>query len=116
LTDLKNLCCAKFPLLVLVDLGGTLFFRSTDKAVRGAQFNFKKMKYMYFLRPGHKEFLLNVNSHPRIKLAYYSSIMFKNIQPIMLEMFTDDLIELRSDFIVFDQKFNRLMKDHPYYQ
>jgi hypothetical protein len=28
LAQLKLLCCKKFPLLVLVDLGGTLFFRS----------------------------------------------------------------------------------------
>ncbi len=60
-------------------MGGTLFFRSDDKAVRGAQFDFKKLKYMYFLRPGHKDFLKRVHEHPRVKLVYYSSIMFKNI-------------------------------------
>lgn len=76
---LKAKCCEKFPLLVLVDLGGSLFFRSADKAIRGAKFDFKKMKYMYFKRPGHKDFLQRVHGHPRVKLAYYSSIMFKNI-------------------------------------
>ena len=89
-------------MLVLVDLGGTIFFRSDDKAARGATYDFKKGKYMYFLRPGHKDFLKKVSSHPRVKLAFYSSIMFKNIQPVMLEILSDDLAELRKDFTVFD--------------
>lgn len=86
LQTLKLKCQKKFPLLVLVDLGGTIFFRSDDKAMKGAQIDFKKTKYMYFLRPGHKEFLKKVSSHPRVKLGFYSSIMFKNIQPVMLEI------------------------------
>jgi hypothetical protein len=32
----------KFKLLVLVDLGGTIFFRSKDKAVKGSKFDFKR--------------------------------------------------------------------------
>jgi len=41
--------------------------------------------------------------------------MFKNIQPIMIEILKDDLEFLSQNFTVFDQKYNRLMKDHPYY-
>jgi hypothetical protein len=58
---------------------------------------------MYFLRPGYVEFLKKVHDeHPRIKLGFYSSIMFKNIQPVMLEVLTGDLAALRNDFVVFD--------------
>ena len=32
----------KFKLLVLVDLGGTIFFRSADKEVKGSKFDFKR--------------------------------------------------------------------------
>ena len=31
----------KFKLLVLVDLGGTIFYRSAKKAVKGSKFDFK---------------------------------------------------------------------------
>jgi hypothetical protein len=102
LDELKNLACAKFKLLVLVDLGGTLFFRSKDKQVKGASFNFKLHQYMYFLRPGHKEFLLKLFAHPRIKLAFYSSIMFKNIWPVMERVLIDDLLPIKETFMVFD--------------
>lgn len=103
LAQVKLLCCKKFPLLVLVDLGGTLFFRSSDKAVRGAKFDFKLMKYMYFMRPGYNDFLRKVHDqHPRVKLGFYSSIMYKNIQPVMLEVLTGELAELRNEFVVFD--------------
>jgi hypothetical protein len=102
LEELKKLACTKFKLLVLVDLGGTLFFRSKDKQVKGASFNFKLHQYMYFLRPGHKEFLLKLFAHPRIKLAFYSSIMFKNIWPVMERVLIDDLLPIKETFMVFD--------------
>lgn len=74
------------------------------------------MKYKYFLRPGYKDFLRRVHDeHPRVRLGFYSSIMFKNIQPVMLKVLVGELEALRSDFVVFDQKYNKLMKDHPYY-
>ena len=71
---------------------------------------------MYFLRPGHKEFLLKLFAHPRIKLAFYSSIMFKNIWPVMERVLIDDLLPIKETFMVFDQKYNKLMNDHPYYK
>ena len=33
----------------------------------------------------------------------------------MLEVLTGELAELRNEFVVFDQKYNKLMRDHPYY-
>lgn len=97
-------------------MGGTLFVRSDDKAMRGAAFDAKIGKYMYFFRPGHDVFLKSVSEHPRLKLAFYSSIMFKNIQPVMLKLLKDDLEHLTNNFTVFDQKYNKKMIDHPYYQ
>jgi hypothetical protein len=32
----------KFQVLVLVDIGGTIFFRSSEKSVRGSKFDFKR--------------------------------------------------------------------------
>lgn len=79
----KDEVCNKFPLLVLIDLGGTLFYRTSDRDAKGLNFSAKITKYFYFFRPGHIEFLTALYNHPRITLGYYSSIMAKNIIPAM---------------------------------
>lgn len=33
----------------------------------------------------------------------------------MIEILKDELDHLKENFTVFDQRFNRLMKEHPYY-
>jgi hypothetical protein len=70
---------------------------------------------MYFFRPGYRNFIKEIFDHPRITFGFYSSIMLKNIVPVMYELLTDDLMPLLSKFNVFDQSFCPLMKDHPYY-
>lgn len=59
ISELMQKSYAKFPILVLVDLGGTIFFR-TDKSELRQQGNFKRQKYGYFYRPGHREFLTRI--------------------------------------------------------
>ena len=54
---MKDAICKKFRILVLIDLGGSLFFRSNDKDV-GMQFDYKFKRYKYFFRPGYAETLL----------------------------------------------------------
>ena len=51
---LHDKVCEKFPILVLVDLGGTIFCRSDDKKFRDLKYDRKLAKYCYFYRPGHK--------------------------------------------------------------
>lgn len=94
--------CDKFKVLVLVDLGGTIFFRSSDKDVKGAKFDFKHQRNMYFYRPGHSVFLKSIFDHPRIKLAYYSSIMKKNIVPALSDLLSGDLEPLKKKVTIFD--------------
>ena len=45
--------------------------------------SYKLGAYSYYLRPGYKEFLNALYSHPRITVGFYSSIMAKNIVPII---------------------------------
>jgi len=88
---------------VLVDLGGTIFFRSSEKSVRGSKFDFKHKGNMHFFRPGHRNFIKTLFEHPRITFGFYSSIMLKNIVPVMFEVLSGDLEPYRKDFKVFDQ-------------
>jgi hypothetical protein len=74
------LCYQKFPLLVTLSLGGTLYYR--DERKNGAlplkeDFYVKGRKI--YLRPGYKEFLSRLMKHPRIKLAFYTSMKWKNV-------------------------------------
>jgi len=100
----------------LVDLGGTLFYRTSDKDARGSKFDCKILKYMYFYRPGYIDFLTKLFYHPRINLVYYSSIMLKNIMPIMSNLLSShsDLFELKKNLTIYDQDFCPLMREHPY--
>jgi NLI interacting factor-like phosphatase len=66
LEQLYQICCKKFPILVLVDLNGTLFHRTSEKDARNWTFSEKIKAYFYFYRPGHEEFLLRLYNHPRI--------------------------------------------------
>lgn len=112
--QLQSLCFQKFPLLVTVDLCGTLVLRAkrNDFPFAG-DFSVKQKKY--FLRPGHKELLTRLALHPRIKLAIYSSIMKHNLQPALDYVFAG-LSFLSKEIKVFDQKFGRRMQDHPKYR
>ncbi len=54
------------------------------------------------------EFLAQLLSHPRIKLGFYTSIMRKNVMPLLFKIF--ELPKLsphrNSIFEVFDQNYN----------
>ena len=95
--------CEKFPLLVLIDLGGTIFLRTDEKGAKACPYDKKIGKYSIFFRPGHRNLLQGMQMHPRIQVAFYSSIMLKNITPILTEM-TDypELECIRTNQLVFD--------------
>ena len=104
--------------MVLVDLNGTIFFRTDKKDITSRSNDFKIKRYEYFMRPGFKSFLKRLFEHPRSKLIFYSSIMKQNLYPILLEIFDDKfgLLEFRDKLGVFDQAYYSLMKDHPCYK
>lgn len=105
----------RFPILILVDLGGTLLYRCEKKGA-GLSFSFKTKSHAYFMRPGHDQFILNLSQHPRVKFGLYSSIMRKNVLPILYRIYDksnnqgglgEELEELakveRTAPLVFDQ-------------
>lgn len=86
---------------MLVDLGGSVFFRSRQNGLPET-FDEKIKGMKYWKRPGHVELLKEVSDHPRITFGFYSSIMLKNVVPIMYRILSGDLEPLRNDFLVFD--------------
>ena len=79
----------------------------TNRKLTSREFVQIKMHYHYY-RPTFDSFLKEIISHPRVKLAFYSSIMKKNIMPLLFRVFDlPTLHEYRSDiFEVFDQEYN----------
>ena len=108
---------SKFPILVLIDLGGTVLYR-TDQKDCGRRCDYKFKKYQYFWRPGYGEFILKLQSHPRIKLCFYSSMMRKTIVPCLHELMHDaegKLDAIKSKVGIFDREYCKEMRDLKYY-
>ena len=105
----------KFPILVLIDLGGSIFFRTEEKDV-GEQFDFKFKRFKYFYRPGYGETLLALTKHPRTVVAFYSSMMRKTITPVMHELLQGEVLEgLKTQIGIFDREYCTQMRHFKYY-
>jgi hypothetical protein len=108
--------------MVLIDLGGTIFFRTDDKSSFTRRDDFKLKKNFYFLRPGHEDFIRKIAEHPRVLLCFYTSIMRKNVVPILYKVLDEntllgyDLSDLRDKVGIFDQSHCSVMVEHKYYK
>lgn len=100
LKKLKEYCNKKFPdILVLMNINGCLCHRTSERInfVRqdglneGRFVNMMKHKrnFIYF-REGSIQFLKSIMSHPRVKFAFYSTIIRPNIMPIILKLFENE--------------------------
>ena len=110
--------CKKFQILVLVDLNGTIFFRTDKKDVTTRSNDFKIKRHEYFMRPGFEQFIQRIIEHPRSTLYFYSSIMQNNLNPIIFAIL-DDTFGKRTfgDKVIgtFDQAFcSKMEKDQQY--
>lgn len=73
---------------------------------------FKLGRNFHYFRDGHVEFLKALLCHPRVQFAFYSSIMRKNILPIIQNMFKDDMGYFQEHMLaLFDQTYNRAAPD-----
>ena len=112
---LKEAAAKKFHILVLVDLGGTLFFR-TMPCKMGRRNDFYLRKKQYYWRPGARKFLAKLSRHPRVQLCFYSSIMRHNIVPVMLALLQDKEYQLHLfKFHLFDRDYCQAMSSLGYY-
>jgi hypothetical protein len=96
------LMCARHPILVLVGLKGNLcaLERKNKKC------NFKHLAvdtkyYRVFQRPGCIEFLESLIANQRITLAFYSSKIISNIEPVV-EHITRHITRPREEILIYD--------------
>ena len=117
------------PILLLMNINGLLVHRTQERinfhrsegidGVKGSDepgkgfmrqkidFFTMKRNHHYF-REGQLPFLRALMSHPRVKFAFYSSIMRKNIMPIITKMFERDMLLFSNHMMaLFDQDYNK---------
>ena len=114
--EIVELLVSQFPpLLVLMNINGCLVHR-TDERIEFVKHDendpkykrhvqqCKVKRYHCYWRDGYLVFLRSLMMHPRVNFAFYSSIMQKNILPILRKTFEDDM-GLFDDhmFAIFDQ-------------
>jgi hypothetical protein len=84
----------------------------TDRRFKSNEYCQIKMHHHYY-RPQFDHFLAQLLSHPRVQLGFYTSIMRKNVMPLLFKIF--DLPALNEHrariFEVFDQSYNVPLND-----
>lgn len=70
--------------------------------------DFKLRKHLHFFRPFYEDFIAALLTHPRVKLAFYTSITHKNALPLLFQLFESAHLKVfKSDlFALFGQEFN----------
>jgi hypothetical protein len=79
LKALREKISGRFKVLVMIDLGGSIFLRLHWKEYFKRKPDFFTRNKKYFFRPGFKQLLRRLASHPRCQLSFYSSIMGNNV-------------------------------------
>ena len=104
--------------MVLLNINGLLVHRTSERInfikLEGVNHPtkhidlFKHKANFHYLREGNLAFLRSVMSHPRVKFAFYSTIMRQNITPIISYLFDKDMLLLQEHMMaLFDQEYNR---------
>lgn len=116
MTQLVDFTKTKFPpILVLMNINGLLVHRTADKinfisrdgTQRFVKYCRQGKNFVYF-REGYMAFLKHLMDHPRVQFAFYSSIMRKNIMPIITKMFENDMLLFQERMsALFDQEYTR---------
>jgi hypothetical protein len=83
-----------------------------DRRFKSNEYCQIKMHHHYY-RPQFDHFLAQLLSHPRVQLGFYTSIMRKNVMPLLFKMFDLPALNVhRSNiFEVFDQSYNAPLND-----
>ena len=65
-------------------------------------------KHFHYYRPYFADYIHALIAHPRIKFAVYTSIMRKNVMPLLFHIFNSQKLtkERQRIFDVFDQEYN----------
>ena len=96
-------------ILVLIDIGGSILYRSGEKLMdvdRSCDYQVKK--HFHYYRPFYDDYIKGLIEHPRVKLGIYTSIMRKNVMPLLFKIFEGPKLRAYKSkvFEVFDQEYN----------
>lgn len=111
LFDMKSLRTAvyqKHPILVLHDIGGSILYRTDAKVAGDRKVDFTVRKHIHYYRPSKDAYLKFLCEHPRVKFAFYTAIMRKNVMPLLVDLFKSQELRLCKSkvFEIFDQEYN----------
>lgn len=93
-------------ILILLDIGGSILYRHPDDEPIDVSRkpDFKLRRHLHFFRPFYEDFIAALLQHPRVKLAFYTSITHKNALPLLFQLFESAHLKVfKSDlFALFD--------------
>jgi hypothetical protein len=108
LKELKLSVFNQHPLLVCCDIGGSILYRCSEKLDIERKIDFSIKRHIHYYRPYKDDYLISILEHPRVKFVIYSSIMRRNIMPLMFKIFdAPKLKNFKSKvFEVLDAEYN----------
>jgi len=66
---------SKEKILVLLDIGGTICYRCSNKVQEiSKKPDFVIKKHYHYFRPFYDDFIKSLIEHPRVRLGFYTSI------------------------------------------
>ena len=60
--------------------------------------------------------LVKIFNHPRVVAGFYSSMMTKNIENMLIELLPDELVDVRENMLIFGREYNTEMAKSKYYE
>ena len=92
---------APHPLLVLLDMNGTLLVRAKARVARDADLVHAKLHY--YVRPGCRELVAALRGAPGVRLAFYTSMQRRNAAPILELLFGAGCLRGPAAFGLYDR-------------
>ena len=75
------------PVLLLMDIGGSIVYRCGQRLQIERKVDYQVKQHFHYFRPYYDDFIKAIVEHPRVKFAVYTSIMRKNLMPLLMHVF-----------------------------
>lgn len=98
---LKEMFIIAKPILVLMNIGGSLAYRCNKELETERQTDYKVRNHYHYYRPYYDELIKGLMEHPRVRLAIYTSIKRYNAMPLVSNIFKSPKIK-HLKYRVFD--------------
>jgi len=91
-----------------MDIGGSICYRCGQRLQTDRKVDYQVKAHFHYFRPYYDDFMKAIIEHPRVKFAVYTSIMRKNVMPLLMNIFNQTKLKhLKNQvFEVFDQEYN----------